>query len=163
MRCSFPEDFDHSFTIGGPSSYESIDLSDHRWLKHTMRVGNVGTRNSIMAFSPHVRESKTLLDSGFHAVDSGFQLLDSRSFSVKLWFPIRIVSGISDSYTCIPDSKTQDSGFHKQKFPRFWIPNAKISQIPESGFLYMGQAFVEYEPCLAEVCDYFCKKVMIVN
>ena len=156
MRCSFPEDFDHSFTIGGPSSYESIDLSDHRWLKHTMRVGNVGTRNSIMAFSPHVRESKTLLDSGFHAVDSGFQLLDSRSFSVELGFRIRIVSGI-------PDSKTQDSGFHKQKFPRFWIPNAKISQIPESGFLYMGQAFVEYEPCLAEVCDYFCKKVMIVN
>ena len=70
MRCSFPEDFDHSFTIGGPSSYESIDLSDHKWPKHTMRVGNVGTRNSIIAF-------------------------------------------------------------------------------------------VEYEPCLAEVCDYFCRKVMI--
>ena len=30
--------------------------------------------------SPHVREFKTLLDSGFHAVDSGFHLLDSRSF-----------------------------------------------------------------------------------
>ena len=25
--------------------------------------------------SPRVRESRTLLDSGFHAVDSGFQLL----------------------------------------------------------------------------------------
>ena len=89
--------------------------------------------------SPHVRESKTLLDSGFHAVDSGFQLLDSRSFSVELGFRIRIVSGILDSYTCIPDSKAQDSGFHKQKFPRFRIPNAKISRIPESGFLYMGR------------------------
>ena len=37
-----------------------------------------------LLFSPHVRESKTLLDSGFHAVDSGFQLVDSRSFSVEL-------------------------------------------------------------------------------
>ena len=72
-------------------------------------------------------------------MDSGFHLLDSRSFSVELGFRIRIVSGIPDSYTCIPDSKAQDSGFHKQKFPRFWIPNAKISRIPESGFLYMGR------------------------
>ena len=94
---------------------------------------------SYRELSPHVRESKTLLDSGFHAMDSGFQLLDSRSFSVKLGFRIRIVSGILDSYTCIPDSKAQDSGFHKQKFPRFRIPNAKISRIPESGFLYMGR------------------------
>ena len=28
-------------------------------------------------FSPHVRESRTVLDSGFHAVDSGFRVLDS--------------------------------------------------------------------------------------
>ena len=28
-------------------------------------------------FSPHVRESLTVLDSGFHAVDSGLQVLDS--------------------------------------------------------------------------------------
>ena len=27
--------------------------------------------------SPHVRESRTLLDSGFQAVDSGFRVLDS--------------------------------------------------------------------------------------
>ena len=87
--------------------------------------------------SYNVRESKTLLDSGFHAVDSEFHLLDFRSFSVELGFRIRIVSGIPDSYTCIPDSKAQDSGFHKQKFPRFRIPNANISRIPGSGFLYM--------------------------
>ena len=74
-------------------------------------------------------------------MDSGFHLLDSRSFSVELGFRIRIVSGIPDSYTCIPDSKAQDSGFHKQKSPRFRIPNAKISRIPESGFLYMGRFF----------------------
>ena len=28
-------------------------------------------------FSPHVRESMTVLDSGFHAVNSGLQVLDS--------------------------------------------------------------------------------------
>ena len=75
-------------------------------------------------FSPHVRESKTLLDSGFHAVDSGFHLLDSRSFSVELGFRIRIVSGIPDSYTCIPDFKAQNSGFQMQKFPGFWNPDS---------------------------------------
>ena len=73
-------------------------------------------------------------------MDSGFQLLDSRSFSVELGFRIQIVSGIPGSYTCIPDSKAQDSGFHKQKFSRFRIPDAKISRIPESGFLYMGRS-----------------------
>ena len=30
-----------------------------------------------MFCSPHVRESKTVLDSGFHITDSGFQVLDS--------------------------------------------------------------------------------------
>ena len=30
--------------------------------------------------SPHVRKPKTVLDSGFHAVDSEFQQLDSRFF-----------------------------------------------------------------------------------
>ena len=28
-------------------------------------------------FSPHVRESMIVLDSGFHTVDSGFRVLDS--------------------------------------------------------------------------------------
>ena len=51
-----------------------------------------------------MRESKTVLDSGFHAVDSRVQLLDSRSFSVELRFRIPIVSGILDFYGGIPDS-----------------------------------------------------------
>ena len=60
--------------------------------------------------SPDVRESKTFLQSEFHAVYSGFQLLDSRSFSMKLGFRIPIVSGILDS-------KVPDSRFQMQKFP----------------------------------------------
>ena len=39
--------------------------------------------------SPHIRESKTVIDSGFHAVDSGFQVLDS-SFFFQLNLAVRI-------------------------------------------------------------------------
>ena len=49
---------------------------------------------------------------------------------------ISIVSGIPNSLSCIPDSKVQDSGFHKQIFLGFRIPKAKLSGIPESGFSY---------------------------
>ena len=58
-------------------------------------------------------------------MDSGFQLF----------------SGILDSLNCFPDSKAQDSGFQKQNFPEFQILQAKISQILESRFSYMGQTF----------------------
>ena len=123
---------------------EFQDFTDIRWSRHITSVVNwffhvlwkVFTIkkervfctfwNTCVNVSPRVMESKTLLDSGFHTVDSGFHLLDSRSVSVELGFRIRIVSGIPDSYTCIPDSKAQDSGFHKQKFPRFrvgWQPS----------------------------------------
>ena len=54
-------------------------------------------------FSPHVSEFKTIfsiLDSGF--LHSEFQLL----------------VGVRNSLTCIPDSKTQDYTFHKQKISR---------------------------------------------
>ena len=63
---------------------------------------------SRLGLENDVRESKTVLDSGLHALDSKFQLLDSRSFSVERGSWIPIVSGIRDSYSCIPDSKSQD-------------------------------------------------------
>ena len=69
-------------------------------------------------FSPpqvrHIRESKTGLDSGFHTIDSRFQVLDS--LFVELGFGILIVSGSPDSLSCISDSKAKGSGFYKQKF-----------------------------------------------
>ena len=34
---------------------------------------------------PLVRESKTFLDSGFHSMDLGFQVLDSRFFFSGTW------------------------------------------------------------------------------
>ena len=60
-------------------------------------------------FSPNVRESKTILDSGLHAVDSRFQALNFRYF----------VSG-----TGIPD------------FNRWWDSQAKIYQTLETRFLF---------------------------
>ena len=75
-------------------------------------------------FAPYIKGSKTVLDSGSHAVDSGFQWLDSRSFPVELGFRIPIVGGIPDSYSCIPDSRVQDCKFHTQKFPGFRNPES---------------------------------------
>ena len=71
--------------------------------------------------SPRARESKTVLDSVFHAVDSGFQLLDPSlsQWNLESGFQSLVGFGIPDSLSCIPDSKVQDSGFHKQKFPGF--------------------------------------------
>ena len=48
---------------------------------------------------------------GFRILGTGFQYL-----SVELGFWIPIVSGI-------PDSKAQDSGFHKLKFPGYRNPD----------------------------------------
>ena len=60
---------------------------------------------AVITESPHARESKAVLDSGFNAAYSGFQELDSQqSWSVELEFWIAIVSGIRDSLSCIPDS-----------------------------------------------------------
>ena len=85
----------------------------------------------ICVFSPHVMEFKRVLDSGFHAVDPGFQVLDSSLCQRKLGFWIPMVSGIPDSLSCIfgilrpriPDSTSKmfpDSGLNKQKDSLTW-------------------------------------------
>ena len=49
---------------------------------------SVWTTNFHLAHvSPDIRESKTVLDSRFHAVDSGFQELDSRFLISRNWIP----------------------------------------------------------------------------
>ena len=75
---------------------------------------DVSSENVIV--SPHIRESKTVLDSGFQAVNSRSQMLDS-TLSVELGFRIPIVSRILDS-------KARDSGFQKQRFPVFQDPDS---------------------------------------
>ena len=92
--------------------------------------GLIPNQKFLFVKSPHVRESKTVLDSWFQAVDSGFQVLDQVFFSETF---------IPDSLSCIPDSKAQgswssiphstgkifpDSVFHKQKFLGFRNPDS---------------------------------------
>ena len=71
---------------------------------------------------------------GFRIPATGF-----RSLSVELGLWISIVSGSPDFLSCIPDSKAQDSRFHKHIFPRILDSVSKISQIPESRLPYTGQ------------------------
>ena len=80
-------------------------------------------------FTP-LRESKIVLDSGFHAVDSGFQVLYSRFLVSGTWIPI--VSGFPDFYAQDPWFSTPqfpDFGFHKQNFSdsEIWIPSLTLN------------------------------------
>ena len=85
--------------------------------------------------SPHVRKSKTFL--GFWIPECEFRISDTGFQLVELGYWIPIVSGILDSFSCIPDSKAQDSGSTSKVFLE--IPQAKMSQIPESVFPYIGR------------------------
>ena len=79
-----------------------------------------------------MRESKTTLDSGFHAVDAPFQVLDSNPCQGNLDSGFQCFSGISDFLSFILDSKAQDSGFHKQNI--FGIQMAPPAQQKISRF-----------------------------
>ena len=83
-----------------------------------------------------LRESNTVLDSGFPAMDSGFQVLSGP------WILDTTLSGIRVSLSCIPDSKAQDSRVDKQNFPGFQgfqFLQPKISRILETGFPCIGR------------------------
>ena len=83
--------------------------------------------------SPHLRESKTFLYSGFHAADS------------------RYCIPVFDSGTCILDSSRYwdsgllelFSGFHKQNFPGLQIPQAKnfLDSGIRNPFFYISSVF----------------------
>ena len=59
------------------------------------------------------------------SLDSGSTPWILDSLSLELGFRIPIVSGIPDSFSCIPDSKAQYSTFHKTNFQdsEYWIPD----------------------------------------
>ena len=78
-------------------------------------------------FSPDITEYKTVLDFGLHAKDSGFQEPASDFMSVELGFCIPVVSGIPDSFSCIPYSKAKNSS------------NSTSKNFPDSGFPHMGR------------------------
>ena len=69
-------------------------------------------RSPVWPLLLHIKESKTVLDSGFHAVDSGFWVLDSKLFQLYLDSRISIVSGIPQipwAVFRIPKPKIPDS------------------------------------------------------
>ena len=67
-----------------------------------------------------------ILRRGFQIPGTGFQSL---SVELRSWIPI--VSGIPESLSCIPDSKTQDSRFLNQNFRPFRIPlHEGIRKVP---------------------------------
>ena len=90
-----------------------------------------------MSLSSHVRESKTVLDSGFQTLDSGFQVLDSSLFVWWTWIWIQISNGILDSLSRIPDST-------EKRIAGFWIPRARISPISESKFRLKERNFQSF-------------------
>ena len=85
-----------------------------------------------MTVSPLVRESKTVLNCRFHAVNSGFQVLDFGFFVSGTWISDFIREWNSGFLELYSDSKAYASGL--------WIPLAKISRIPESGFPHIGRS-----------------------
>ena len=75
-------------------------------------------KRTVNSVSPLVRESKTVLDSGFHSIDYGFFVTGTLiPESDRWWDP--------DSLRSISDSKDQDSGICKQNISRIPLPGAK--------------------------------------
>ena len=79
---------------------------------------------------------------GFRIPGTGFQIFFSGT-----WIPV--VNGI-------PDSKAQDSGFNRQTFPRFWIPHAKMSKIPNSTFKNISRFRIP-KAKISKIPDSTCK------
>ena len=102
------------------SSFDRLHHAGHR-----LRVQEVLVYTFVKITSSHLKTSKTVktvLESGFHAVDFGFH-----------------VSG-----TCVPKSNIyQDSGFLEQsrgfQSREFRIPREKNYRVLEFGLPYMGR------------------------
>lgn len=84
-----------------------------------------------------------VLNSGFQAVDSVFQswILDPKPYlpDSSYWIPASVMELGFRIPCAVFCSKVQDTRFHKQKFPKLWIPKANISRIPKSIFLIWSQ------------------------
>jgi len=80
--------------------------------------------------SLHVRKFKTFLDSGFHAVDSEFEVLD-----VGILCRWNLDSGFqfASGLELYSGFQSPEFWFPQLKFLGFRIPQAKISRIPLRG------------------------------
>ena len=77
--------------------------------------------------SPRVKESSSV---GFWTPRRGLRIPGTgvQIFFSGTWIP--------DSHCCIPESKAQDSEFHRQKFPVFPYLGRKIDPWPGSNDLF---------------------------
>ena len=79
----------------------------------------------MLVVSPHVRDSKPVLDSGFYAVDSRFQVLDPDSLQFELGFRIPIRNGIGIPCVIFRISKPRiPDSTRKKHFPDQWNPDS---------------------------------------
>ena len=83
-------------------------------------------------FLHHVRDPRTVLDSGFHAVNSRFQVLDSRLLISGTWIQDCNRWWLSRLLELYSGCQSPKSGFHKQKNPGFWILQLNLSWVPDS-------------------------------
>ena len=65
------------FACYPPESFKIICLTCIWWKIRLYKLSFFAKPATKSFQSPHVRDSRTVLDSGFHAVDSGFRVLDS--------------------------------------------------------------------------------------
>ena len=85
---------------------------------------------------PHVREFKAVLDSGFHTLGSGFQVLGSSLFQWNLDSGFQSLVGIRIPWNVFWIPKPRIPNSTSQIFPVFRIQQSKISQIRESWLPY---------------------------
>ena len=124
LRAALPHMSLAVITVAWPFSPKYF--SQGRAIRSKVRLPSAGTQYLL-----HVSQSKTVLMNwtGFQAVDSRFQVLDSGSFVSGTWIP-----GFNPQW---------DSGFlwlySRFQSPGFQIPQAKISPNPETGLPYIGR------------------------
>ena len=101
------------------SSYALPSVTGARQYKHDVIVCTflAAATTVFSVSSPHIRESRTVLDAGIQATDSGSQVMDTGFFVSGTWILDSNRQWDPDFWICIPNSKAQDSRFHENKFP----------------------------------------------
>ena len=70
--------------------------------------------------------------------------------SGELGFWVPIVSGITDSLSCISNSKAQDSGFYKQNVPGFRNPLHGTSRMTETTWQWLILSKIDYNDIVSD-------------
>ena len=113
----------HSLLLVRSSHFEGSSTQNILFRIETTRrcQPNAGVKLDCPPPSPHPSTSKTVLDSAFHTVDSGFQVLDPGQWNLYSRLDAKRYRH-PNSWSCIPDVK-----------PQFPTAQAKLSRIPLHG------------------------------